>query len=249
VAIDIQGVNAYTDLAVGSTVKCAYTPAKGTTVGSVTFMTTNGFVSTGDSFIVTQDILNKIVGQNLICNVFVTNGENGGTFSSTVLVRGVKVVAPVVVPAPTAPSAPVLTCVRLKNGAVDQSSKSPCTALINLGINTSTRSMDSTITLNANVAQISTLLPLAPGDAAYTNWMISDTDINKNNLNNDAIFRLTRLTSEPSNPINLTEAQLSSHKGKYLVGFTSYNIQGLWILDTNGLSVLPPTSVDSVLIP
>jgi hypothetical protein len=88
-------VNSYNDLAVGSTVKCAYTPAKGTTVGSVTFMTTNGFVSTGDSFIVTQDILNKIVGQNLICNVFVTNGENGGTFSSTVLVRGVKTYIPI----------------------------------------------------------------------------------------------------------------------------------------------------------
>ena len=255
VSIDIQGVNSYTDLAVGSTVKCVYTPAKGSTVGSVNFMTTNGFINKGDNFVVTQDILNQIVGQNLICNVYVTNGESGGTFSANVVVKGVKVVAPVVAPAPAAPAAPaapvapVFTCVKLKNGAVDQASKTPCTALINLGINTTTRALDSTISLSGNVAQASVLLTLAPGDAAYTNWMISDSNIDKNNLDNDSIWRLTRLNSEPANPLTLSEANLAALKGKYLVAFTSYNIQGLWILESNGLSVLPSTSVDSVLIP
>lgn len=95
VAVDIQGVNSYTDLAVGTQVKCAYSPAKGTTVGSVSFMTTNGFTSTGDSFIVTQEILNKIIGQTLTCNVYGTNGENGGTFSSSVIVRGLKTYVPI----------------------------------------------------------------------------------------------------------------------------------------------------------
>jgi hypothetical protein len=79
-------------------------------------MTTNGFVSKGDNFVVTQDILNQIVGQNLICNVFVTNGESGGTFSSSVVVKGVKVVAPVVAPAPVAPSAPFFSSFQAASG-------------------------------------------------------------------------------------------------------------------------------------
>ena len=249
VTIDIQGVSEFTDLTVGTQVKCAYSPAKGSTVERVFFNSLSGFNLEQSSFTVTQDILNSLVGQKLTCNVQVSNGESGGTFSSSVLVRGVRVVAPVIAPAPVAPVAPTLTCVRLKNSAVDQSSKTACTTLISAGINVNTHAMDSTITLNGNIAQVSYSLTPAPGDDIYTNWYVSSSSVDKNNFDANTTMRLPVLNPQPSNPYTLTDANLQSLKGKYLVAVTWYLIQGQWILDTNGLSVLPPYSVDSVLIP
>ncbi len=110
VKIDIQGVSEYTDLLVGTTVNCAYTPAKGTKIGRVNFYTETGFNFEGSGFVVTQDFLNISVGKKLFCNVYASDDDGGGgTFTSSVTIRGVKISAPAPVPAPAPAPAPAFT--------------------------------------------------------------------------------------------------------------------------------------------
>ena len=150
-------------------------------------------------------------------------------------------------PTPTQ-SGPV--CVSLKNYKVDQASKRPCTEAIAAGMDPKTLAVTQVISRNGNTFTTNQVFSPTPGDDMFVSWWVSDKSYDKSNWDRPGYsdnFKL--LYNFPRLDFPATQAVLDGIKGKYLVVRAVYNYKRLYILDTNGLSVLVPIGVASVFIP
>jgi hypothetical protein len=253
VKIDIQGVSEYTDLSVGATINCAYTPAKGTKIGRVNFYTESGFNLEGSSFTVTQDFLNGAVGKKLFCNVYASDDDGGGgTFTSSVTIKGVKILAPPPAPAPAPVPAPtVLQCAQIKNSRVDATTKKPCPEIMEAGINVENLTLNQNITQAGNTFSTNQLFSQVPGDGYYATWFLSDKAYDKDNWRYPVSGKVFKVLQESFTGPGFTPTQevLETLKGNYLTVWVIYNYSRFNILESSGLSVLSPNGIGSLFIP
>ena len=151
----------------------------------------------------------------------------------------------------TTPTVSSLTCVLLKNGAIDQTSKKPCTELSAAGINTTNLALNQTISRSGNTFTTNQLFSPVPGDNYYVTWWISDIAYDKNNWIYTVMGNQVKILQESYGGVSFTPSQtiLDSLKGKYLVVQAMYNYSRFNILESNGLGVLTPSGIGSILIP
>lgn len=159
-------------------------------------------------------------------------------------------------PSPTQSSSPTttstsLTCVLLKNGRVDSTTKQPCTELINAGINVSNLALTQTINSSGPTFSTNQLFAQVPGDNYFVSWWLSDRSYNKSNWTYPPSGSVFKNLQESNVGPNFTPSQsvLDSLKGQYLTVWVTYGYARFNILEANGVGVLPAIGIGSLLIP
>jgi hypothetical protein len=140
--------------------------------------------------------------------------------------------------------------VTLKNGAVDQTSKKPCGEIVAAGINTSNLALNQSISRNGNTFSISPLFTQGVGDNLYVSWWLSDRPYDKSNwTENITVGEYVNLSDFAGLSYTPPQAILDKLKGKYLTVQVQYAYTRFNILQPNGLSVLVPRGIGSILVP
>jgi secreted trypsin-like serine protease len=144
-----------------------------------------------------------------------------------------------------------LSCVLLKNGRIDSTTKKPCTELTGAGINQTNLALNQTITRSGNTFTTGQLFAPTPGDNYFVSWWISDTSYDKNNWIYTVMGNQVKVLQESHVGVTFTPTQsvLNNLKGKYLMVQVIYGYSRFNILEGNGLGVLAPYGIGSILIP